>query len=130
MVELILGSLVKLGTKLSGTGERKTVGDESHPEVGLLVVGGPMVHVRDVYKTGRVRGGGVEHAFLAVEGGEVAGDPIGPLAGFGGGEAYNHFVPAGIPKARHEISFETWRTELGLESDGGIGIQMGCGVAG
>ena len=74
MVELILGGLVELGTKFSGTGKRKPIGDEAHPQMRLLVVGGPMVHIRDVYKTRRSEAAALNMLSLPSKCGKIAGD--------------------------------------------------------
>ena len=104
--------------------ERKPVRDVAHPQMRLLVIGGPVVDVRDVHEPGRIRRRRVERRrSLPFERRRVARDAIDPLAGFGGSKAQDHLASA-VPKRRHQIGAEMRRAKFGVKLDARVGIGM------
>src|SRR5438132_7126314 len=94
----------------------------SHPEVRLLVIRGPVVHVSRMNKTWRIGFGGIERTLLSLNAREVTGQPVNPLSRFGRSEADDELASA-IPKTGHQVSMEPRRTELGLEFNCFVGIK-------
>ena len=62
--------------------------------------------IRGVHEARRIGLGRIEGALLALNAGEIAREPIGPLARFRWGEP-NQKLPASDPKARHEVGVKS-----------------------
>ena len=112
---------VQCGREFGIGGKCESIRGPTHPQMRLLVLGSPMVHIGGDHKARRAGGSSGERTSFAGQAGNIARDPVLPLAGFGWCKPHDHAISA-CPERRHQKGFELRRLEFDFQLHGSVGI--------